>query len=897
MHQTNRDAEFERLCRLLDDGLNVAVAGPRGSGRTTVLGRLDDGTRRLVHVPCSRGESGVRLSGLDIMTAALGTLATTGESAVESAMADPATDAEISERFVTLVRSLPGPTIVVVDDADTMDPASQEVLGHVLRRAGGRLRIVVAVRSVAHEGPFAGVPTVTLEPLDHDASVALAHHLLPDQLAPESAELVARAGRGNPMIIRHLLEHLTPRQRRGDTALPRPLRTGAALHEKLAEEYGTFDAETTDILRILSLAPLTSARPLQVRFPDLWERLDDLEAAGVVERDGACLRFESELLRSAVHQEMTAGERIERHRLMSEQCATADPRLARWHDSFRDPDPERSPGLLADARRYLAEGRADAGIEFCERALLLSPDPGQHARALLDVAAELLTLGEFAFADRCIRLAATSGAPAERIEARTLSILTEFVRTQSLPSGFRGAWSRIEAAQAPAEVAGLQLTLALCHAWKCELTESEELLDEAATLGVDLDVHARDLRTSVGLLLDSSRGRSESALSAFERFVAGEVTDVVAGVILAEALARTEHYHRARAVLDHLDAAHPRPTIWKSWIATLGAEIEMRSGRIGQALAMVDEARMRRRQCPSAREDRSLVLECWQLLTEGRASEAETVEARLVDHAARADNGRLVAALNALQGAYLLSVDLPAEALRHLQRCEELSAGVTNPNALRYEPDLIEALVRVGRRDHAALALQRFRKRLERCPSRWGELAADRCHALLTADERSLEEFGRALRKFGLRDSAFDKARLLQAFARRLEELGHRAQADEQAKTAAILFGEAGSPRTAAAVPRRPAESPVAADEELLAQLTEEEQTIVELVRTGLKNRDIARRVFVSLRTVELRLTSVYRKLGVGSRTELLARLSSRPATVLIPVPSEIARTRRPAAV
>ncbi|MGV2482119.1 UNVERIFIED_CONTAM: helix-turn-helix transcriptional regulator, partial [Salmonella enterica subsp. enterica serovar Weltevreden] len=55
------------------------------------------------------------------------------------------------------------------------------------------------------------------------------------------------------------------------------------------------------------------------------------------------------------------------------------------------------------------------------------------------------------------------------------------------------------------------------------------------------------------------------------------------------------------------------------------------------------------------------------------------------------------------------------------------------------------------------------------------------------------------------------------------------------------------------------------------------ELKVVELVRAGLKNKDIAGRVFVSLRTVELRLTAAYRKLGVGSRTELVSLLAGNP--------------------
>ena len=57
--------------------------------------------------------------------------------------------------------------------------------------------------------------------------------------------------------------------------------------------------------------------------------------------------------------------------------------------------------------------------------------------------------------------------------------------------------------------------------------------------------------------------------------------------------------------------------------------------------------------------------------------------------------------------------------------------------------------------------------------------------------------------------------------------------------------------------------------------MSADERAVVELVCEGLKNREIAPRIFVSLRTVELRLTSVYRKLDVTSRTGLIARLAN----------------------
>ncbi|WP_020673259.1 helix-turn-helix transcriptional regulator [Amycolatopsis nigrescens] len=58
--------------------------------------------------------------------------------------------------------------------------------------------------------------------------------------------------------------------------------------------------------------------------------------------------------------------------------------------------------------------------------------------------------------------------------------------------------------------------------------------------------------------------------------------------------------------------------------------------------------------------------------------------------------------------------------------------------------------------------------------------------------------------------------------------------------------------------------------------LSEPEQQVAALAVRGLSNRDIADRLSVAVRTVELRLTKVYRKLGVEGRAELPAGLASQ---------------------
>jgi DNA-binding CsgD family transcriptional regulator len=47
-------------------------------------------------------------------------------------------------------------------------------------------------------------------------------------------------------------------------------------------------------------------------------------------------------------------------------------------------------------------------------------------------------------------------------------------------------------------------------------------------------------------------------------------------------------------------------------------------------------------------------------------------------------------------------------------------------------------------------------------------------------------------------------------------------------------------------------------------------------VQAGLSNRELAAQLFLSIKTVERHLTAIYGKYGVRSRSQLLAKLSSR---------------------
>jgi DNA-binding NarL/FixJ family response regulator len=60
--------------------------------------------------------------------------------------------------------------------------------------------------------------------------------------------------------------------------------------------------------------------------------------------------------------------------------------------------------------------------------------------------------------------------------------------------------------------------------------------------------------------------------------------------------------------------------------------------------------------------------------------------------------------------------------------------------------------------------------------------------------------------------------------------------------------------------------------------LTPTERQVADLAASGVKNRDVAAELFISVKTVEANLTNVYRKLGIRSRAQLFVHLNATDA-------------------
>lgn len=157
----------------------------------------------------------------------------------------------------------------------------------------------------------------------------------------------------------------------------------------------------------------------------------------------------------------------------------------------------------------------------------------------------------------------------------------------------------------------------------------------------------------------------------------------------------------------------------------------------------------------------------------------------------------------------------------------------------------------------------------------WAEQSAARLEELTAVVEG---DFAPARARHAAALAAQDPAGL-EAASAAFERCGAMLLGAEAAADAAAAWRRSGDPRRATASERRAAEMAarcegartpsLATGSPARAALTRRELEIARLAATGLANREIAARLYLSHRTVENKLHAVYEKLGVAGRSEL----------------------------
>ena len=154
-----------------------------------------------------------------------------------------------------------------------------------------------------------------------------------------------------------------------------------------------------------------------------------------------------------------------------------------------------------------------------------------------------------------------------------------------------------------------------------------------------------------------------------------------------------------------------------------------------------------------------------------------------------------------------------------------------------------------------------------------------RCLALTAADDDvAIERFEAALAAHDQAPDVFEAARTRLLYGSRLRRTGQRIAAREQLRVALAAFAAmdltAWELRTADELA---ATGATARPRRLLASepLTSQETRVAQLVARGMSNREVAAALFVSPKTVEHHLGSVFRKRGFRSRTELASAMAT----------------------
>lgn len=217
------------------------------------------------------------------------------------------------------------------------------------------------------------------------------------------------------------------------------------------------------------------------------------------------------------------------------------------------------------------------------------------------------------------------------------------------------------------------------------------------------------------------------------------------------------------------------------------------------------------------------------------------------------------------------------EAFRLLDEFWQLTTSMRGLTQFRtIAPDLVRSAIAAGDHPRAATVAADVQLLADRAAAPSATAAALRCRALLSGDPQDLVAAAELL---GAGPWRFDFARTCADAAAALTNHGRVAEACAMASAATNEFLR--MPATAAADRvGRVYEGVLPSDRTTGATpgsvtLSPRETEVVDLVKHGLTNPEIARRLFISRRTVESHVASAMRKLGAANRTQLAVSAAS----------------------
>lgn len=576
------------------------------------------------------------------------------------------------------------------------------------------------------------------------------------------------------------------------------------------------------------------------------------------------------------------------------------------------------PSVRARLARRSARVSADSGAPAGAVAGLLLDAPPHHeawaVNVLVEAAATAERRGELRMASRCYEraLAEPPGRGRRREVLTALGRVDALLGREPAANYLREAY---ELAIDPDERARLALDLARALATHGNDGAAAETLGQAlrdewpsSQLRHDLEAAIRALQRPAPTrapsrwrpLPDASAAARVQA--AYEAFLRGEPTTTLRRVLGAvafgdiaplrdepnglgvqhavEILVGIEDHDAAERLLAAAEQAvgEARVTAFTGATATLRATIAAARGDLPRALDLAQQAvdvldRTGGQQAPRARALLALVA-----LHQDRRDVARAVLARHVEP----ENTVAFARFSYARGRLATAQEQWDRAREELRHAGDVGAaiGLVNPAVLPWRSALALVERRRGRPHLARELATEERSLADRFCAAGPRIVAITAAATLSEHDRAVALLAEA-QELGTAATALASARAAVHHGAALRRTGARRAAItrlQDARDCAASMGARGLQRLA--------------DEELLAAgagntragtahgtgaLTPSERRVADLVATGLTNREVAGRLYVSVKAVEFHLSNVYTKLRIRSRRELPAALDAMP--------------------
>ena len=915
-----RDAETARIDALVGGARNgrggsLLIRGEPGVGKTALLRYAADAANEMQLLTAAgiESESELPYSGLsDLLRPILdlrGALPGAQLAALEAALAlGPTVGAD---RFAVQMGALglivtaseSRPVLAVVDDMQWLDRASASALFFVGRRvAGTSVALIISARSATTVPGAQRIGELRLDGLDERQSrellAARAGVVVPERVALH----LHRQTAGNPLALSELAALLTRSELEGRAPLPDPLPLGDDLAEAFAASLDLLPHDAGRALVVAAANDRESADLVASALTSLGipsSALDSAEAAGVLVRESGKLAFRHPLLRSAAYHRASAAQRRAVHRALATVLASVGDRdRYAWHlaASTSAPDEAVADEMERASARARERGSYPAAAAALERAARLTPQV-DRASARLVAAADLWERS--GVGDRALALTDEAASADARLEARRIHVRGRVAMWRGRPDDARdllvAAATAIETV-APSDAAAMLIDAGFACQMSGDCGGALEIARKAHALvgGVGGPLAAAcDWALSQALALT---GDADGALPFARRAIAAahNLPGDAGQSLLAYMPMVLEccEDHAAARELAALGIARAREfglmNLLPYSLACL-ALIEFHGARLTHAYAAASESLALARELGlESQEGFSFLCLAFVESCRGREPSAREAVDQTLMAARRFGAESLVLGAHGALGHLELSLGRLDAAVLALERGVRLKRRqqMRSPIVWPFQPDWVEALVQLGRRDDASRALLEFEEDVERAYSRWGRAAAARCRALLAEDSDAADLFERALALHDASPTPFDRARTELRYGELLRRRRRLADARAHLRTAFEEFERLGArlwTAQATAALAASGERAAPAREPLLAALSPQEVQICLAVAEGATNREVAARFFLSQKTIETHLTNAYRKIGVRSRTELAALLAQSASRVRAP--------------